>query len=184
MTSWVDQQVLGLDVSVHDVVAMHIVEGSQQLVSVQLDEQGMNLLVQLLEMLLDAQHVRRDVIHHNVEMSLIRLVFIKQLGKALFLLLWHIDEVRMAQTHNVLVMHFTVDLQLSTLVLFILLDLLHCHVFASALKGAHPHRGEGADTTLDFLREFVSLLQSLVGHFAKEKSHLQGKLLVWVVYSR
>lgn len=45
MARWVDQKVLRLDVAMHDVVAVNVVESSEELISVQLDEEWVNLLI-------------------------------------------------------------------------------------------------------------------------------------------
>ena len=44
VTGWVDQEVLWLDVSVHDIVPVDVVQSSQELVGVQLGKHRMHLL--------------------------------------------------------------------------------------------------------------------------------------------
>lgn len=54
--------------------------------------------------------------------------------------------------------HFFVDLELTTLVVLVLLNLLNGHNFARTRHGAHKNLGESACSTLNLLREFVLLL--------------------------
>jgi len=50
------------------------------------------------------------------------------------------------------------DLQLTTLVCFVLCDLLDSNNFASALQRAHENFSEGADSAFDFFCVLVLLL--------------------------
>lgn len=109
-------------------------------------------------MLLYPVNVRWNVVHDKVEMSLVTLISLSQLGKTFLLLRWCINKVGVAQSDDVLVVHVTMDLQLSALILFVLLDFLNRDVFTGALESAHPHGCESANSALDFFRELVSLL--------------------------
>ena len=53
----------------HYVLAMDVVECTEKLVRVQLDEQRVDLLMEFLKVLLDAVDVGGDVIHHDVQLG-------------------------------------------------------------------------------------------------------------------
>lgn len=142
----------------HDIVSMDVVECSQELIGVQLDQEWVHLLMQFLEMLLNAEDVRWNVVHHQVEVSFIALVTRSQLAETSLFLGRCINKVGMSQSYDVLMMHVTVDLQFTTLVFLVLLDFLHGDVLTRALQSAHPHGGESAYTALDLFRELISFL--------------------------
>ena len=162
VTRGVYQQVLGLYVPVHHVVAVNVVQAAQQLIRVQLDQERVDLLAQFLKVLLDSVYVGRDVVHDNVEQRVLlfrRLLFAGLLLTILVFNFFLVNEVRVAQPHDVLVVHLLVDLELAALVRLVLSDFFNCHNFACALQRAHEHFSEGTNATFDFLSELVLLLQ-------------------------
>ena len=149
MASGVDQEVLWLDVPVHDIVPVNVVQSSQELVGVQLGEHRMHLLTELLKMLLHSIDISWHVVHHDIQLR--RFFHLSDL-----LLL---DEVGVEHTYDVLMVQFFVDLQLSIFVVLVLCDFLDGDIFTSAFQGAHVDSSEGTHTTLDLFAELVFLLQ-------------------------
>eukprot|EP00356_Strombidium_inclinatum_P006644 CAMPEP_0170495270 /NCGR_PEP_ID=MMETSP0208-20121228/15111_1 /TAXON_ID=197538 /ORGANISM="Strombidium inclinatum, Strain S3" /LENGTH=132 /DNA_ID=CAMNT_0010771433 /DNA_START=616 /DNA_END=1011 /DNA_ORIENTATION=- len=104
------KQVLGLYVSVADTEGVNISQGSEGLVGVELDEDDGHLLLQLVVVLQDAEHRLGHVVHHHVQVDLVRLVALRVEG--------------MLQRDDVGVVEFFHDLQLAVLVALVLVDLL------------------------------------------------------------
>ena len=50
----------------HYIVSVYVVQSTQKLVCVQLDEHRVHLLTQTQEVLLDAEDIRWHVVHNNV----------------------------------------------------------------------------------------------------------------------
>ena len=118
----------------HNVVQVDVVECSEQLICVQLYKHRVDLLSQVQEVLLNAIDIGRDIIHHDVELRFIFLLFLLLF---LSLLGWRflveLDEVSVAHPNDVLMVHFFMNLQLTTLKLLVLLELFDCHDLTSRL---------------------------------------------------
>lgn len=112
MTGWINQQILRLDISVHHTMTMDVIQRSQELICIQLDQKGMNLLGKLFEMLLNSIDIGGDVVHDDVQKRVFFLfTVVFQKSQFLFLLCWFrfgfllINEVGVTHPNNVLMVH-------------------------------------------------------------------------------
>mmetsp|Transcript_41832 Transcript_41832/g.55149 ORF Transcript_41832/g.55149 Transcript_41832/m.55149 type:complete len:131 (-) Transcript_41832:284-676(-) len=129
----------------HYIVPVHVVQGAQKLIGVQLGEERMGLLTKFLEMLLHTVDIGWDIIHDDVQEGVRLLIFsffVFFLVFFFFLLRFRgrlggvallVHKVGVAQAHDILMVHLAVDLKLPTFVSLILFDFLDCDDFASAL---------------------------------------------------
>ena len=133
----VDEDVLGLDVSVADALGVDVGDGAEELVGVELDEDGRHHLLHLEVLLHDAVDGLGDVVHDHVQVHFVRLLATCQEVLA------HLDAVGVVQ-------HFQ-NLQFSVLVALVLEHLLDGHGLARLSDRGLEHHAEGALTD-DLLR--------------------------------
>ena len=134
MAGRIDQEVLRLDISMHHVLPVDVVEGPHQLVGIKLYQERVDLLPKLLETLLNAIDVGGDVVHHDVKLARIFVACVKE---------------GVLDPDYVLVVHLFMDLQLTALVLLVLLKLLDCDYQATLGKSAHIDNCKGPMAALD-----------------------------------
>ena len=115
----------------------------------------MNLLLKLLEMLLHSMDIGRNIVHHDIELSIFNILFLLVSLGRLFLF----DKICMSHSDHILMVHLLVDLQLSTFIGLILLKLLDSHNFARTFQCAHENFCKSTDTALDLPGELVFLLK-------------------------
>ena len=116
MIACIYEHILGLDISVANSYSMNISYGSQQLIRVDFYQNIWYHLLHLKILLHNFVHSFRDIVHHNIQINLIRLVTIS--------IKWlpHFNAIRVVQ-------HFQ-NLKLSIFVSLVLKHLLDCHGFS------------------------------------------------------
>lgn len=124
----VHEDILGFDVAVADVHGVDVGNGAEQLVRVQLRQQGRHLLLHLVVGLHHFVHCVRNEIHHHVQVDLVLLISISV-------------EV-LAQFNAVLVVEDLHDLEFSVLELLVLERLLYRHYLSRLRHLRFVHHSE------------------------------------------
>ena len=124
----VTQDVLWLDVSVANSLSVDVGNGPHKLVGVQFNNKVWHLLLHFMELLHYSVSSIGDVVHHHVQVNLIRLVSVGV--KAL------------SHLHAVGVMQHLQDGQLSILVSFVLEHFLDCYGLTSFGNSSFEHHSE------------------------------------------
>lgn len=112
----IDQDILGLNVSVADADCVDVGDTPQQLVCVELNQERRNCLSHLEVLLHNSVYCLRNKVHHHVQIDLVR--FLTRCVEGLS----HLDAVRVFE-------HFQ-NLQLSVLVSLVLENLLDGNSFS------------------------------------------------------
>lgn len=132
MVGRINQQILWLDVSVHEALEVHVRQASQKLVRVQFHKEWVHWLLQLLKRIDDSLYGHRNIVHDDIQDA----------AEAQRTLL----EVCMMKFYNVHMVHFSMDLELTILLLPILLlplDGNDASFVALVRHGSHEHDCKG-----------------------------------------